>query len=160
MTLTATTRRSFGPAGLHNHSSRTLCLNASWRAIVPTRQLPAKMETTVSELKKATKATAEPTRATAHLPGLDIEIVHRRSRDGEAEQISINMQAVPSFEAFGRYVEAANPFAFWAQAAQLVWSPWLDLARTVSLPWGDAPQLPDARAEPGRRSEVKSRSPE
>jgi hypothetical protein len=111
------------------------------------------METTVSELKKATKATAEPTRATAHLPGLDIEIVHRRSRDGEAEQISINMQAVPSFEAFGRYVEAANPFAFRAQAAQLVWSPWLDLARA-------APQLPDARAEPGRRSEVKSRSPE
>jgi hypothetical protein len=63
----------------------------------------------VSELKKATKSTdVEPTRATAHLPGLDIEIVHRRSPGGEAEQISINMQAVPSFEAFGRLVALAG----------------------------------------------------
>ena len=36
-----------------------------------------------------------PTRATARLPGLDIEIIHRRSTSGEAEQISINLQAVP-----------------------------------------------------------------
>ncbi len=40
------------------------------------------------------------TRAIARLPGLDIEIVHRRSPGGDAEQISINLQAVPSF-AFG-----------------------------------------------------------
>jgi hypothetical protein len=59
--------------------------------------------------------------ATAHLPGLDIEITHRRSPEGDAEQISINLQAVPSFEAFGRYIEAANPFLFWAQAARLAW---------------------------------------
>jgi hypothetical protein len=39
------------------------------------------------------------TRATARLPGLDIEIVHRRSPGGDAEQISVNLQAVPSFEA-------------------------------------------------------------
>src|SRR5213083_1596951 len=44
--------------------------------------------------------------------GLDIEIVHRRSPDGEAEQLSINLQAAPSFEALGRVLEAANPFAF------------------------------------------------
>jgi hypothetical protein len=37
------------------------------------------------------------------LPGLDIEIIHRRSPSGDAEQISINLQAVPSFEAFGRF---------------------------------------------------------
>ena len=36
-------------------------------------------------------------RATAILPGLEIEIVHRRSPGGDAEQISINLQAVPSF---------------------------------------------------------------
>jgi hypothetical protein len=47
------------------------------------------------------------TRATAHLPGLEIEIVHRRAPGGDAEQISINLQAVPSFEAFGRFLEAA-----------------------------------------------------
>jgi hypothetical protein len=57
----------------------------------------------------------EPTRATARLPGLDIEIVYRRSSSGDAEQISINLQAVPSFEAFGRFVETANPFAFWTR---------------------------------------------
>jgi len=26
---------------------------------------------------------------------------------------------VPSFEAFGRFVESANAFAFWAQAMQM-----------------------------------------
>jgi hypothetical protein len=37
------------------------------------------------------------TRATARLPGLEIEIVHSRSPAADAEQISINLQAVPSF---------------------------------------------------------------
>jgi hypothetical protein len=37
-------------------------------------------------------------RATAHLPGLEIEIVHRRPADN-VEQISIDLQAAPSFEA-------------------------------------------------------------
>jgi hypothetical protein len=52
------------------------------------------------------------TRATAQLPGLNIEIVHRQSPSGDAEQISIHLQAMPSFEAFGRFLEDANPFAF------------------------------------------------
>jgi hypothetical protein len=58
------------------------------------------------------------TRATARLPGLDIEVIHRRSLNDEAEQVSINLQAMPSFEAFGRFLESANPFALWAQAVQ------------------------------------------
>ena len=68
------------------------------------------------------------TRATARLPGLDIEIVHRRSPGGDAEQISVNLQAVPSCEALGRFVESANPFAFWAQLGQMAWLPWLAAA--------------------------------
>jgi hypothetical protein len=77
----------------------------------------------------------ELTRATARLPGLDIEIIHRRSPSGDAEQISINLQAVPSFEAFGRFVESANPFAFWPKAVQMVWLPWLAvLPRSLPLP--------------------------
>jgi hypothetical protein len=52
------------------------------------------------------------TKATARLPGLNIEIVHRRSPSGDAEQISIHLQAMPSFEAFGRFLEDANPFLF------------------------------------------------
>ena len=74
------------------------------------------------------------TRATARLPGLEIEIVHRRLPGVEAEQISINLQAMPSFEAFGRFLETANPFAFWAQAVQMAWFPWLGAARTLTLP--------------------------
>lgn len=79
------------------------------------------------------------TRATARLPGLEIEIVHRRLPGVEAEQISINLQAMPSFEAFGQFLETANPFAFWAQAAQMAWFPWLGAARTLMLPWSIVP---------------------
>jgi hypothetical protein len=84
------------------------------------------------------------TRATAHLPGLDIEIIHRRSPSADAEQISINLQAVPSFEAVGRFLETAYPFVFWAQIAVLAWLPWLGAVGTLMLPWSVAsapPQL-------------------
>lgn len=70
-------------------------------------------------------AATDATRATARLPGLDIEIVHRRAVEGDAEQISVNLTAAPSLEAFGRALEAANPFGFWARVAQLAWQPWL-----------------------------------
>jgi hypothetical protein len=73
-------------------------------------------------------------RATARLPGLDIEIVHCRSPGGDAERISINLQAVPSFEAFGRFVEGANPFAFWAQAMQMAWLPCVQPPRPCCHP--------------------------
>ena len=81
------------------------------------------------------------TRATARLPGLDIEIVHRRSPGGDTEQISINLQAVPSFEALGRFVESANPFAFWAQAVQMAWLPWLAAAQAVLPPGLTLPRV-------------------
>ncbi len=63
------------------------------------------------------------TRATARLPGFDIEVVHRRAAN--AEQISVHLQAMPSFAAFSRFFESANPFAVWAEAAQLMWAPLL-----------------------------------
>ena len=57
----------------------------------------------MSEFKGATRRSdVDTTKASARLPGLDIDIIHRRSPDGEAEQISINLQAVPSFEVFCR----------------------------------------------------------
>ena len=52
------------------------------------------------------------TRTTARLPGLDIEVIHRRSLNHEAEQISINLLAMPSFEAFGRFLETASHLHF------------------------------------------------
>ncbi|HEY7661941.1 MAG TPA: hypothetical protein VH934_02335 [Xanthobacteraceae bacterium] len=92
---------------------------------------------------------SDATKASAHLPGLDIEIVHRRSPAGDAEQISINLQAVPSFEAFGRFLESANPFAFWAQAAQLAWWPWLAATRAATLPFQHAVPAPSAGQDDG-----------
>ena len=85
------------------------------------------------------------TRATAHLPGLDIEIVHRRSPGAEVEQISINLQAAPSFEAFGRFLETTNPFALWAQAAQLALFP--SRANALMVPLSGTPKLSQKKAE-------------
>ena len=61
------------------------------------------------------------TRASAHLPGLDIDIIHRQSPNGDWEQISINLRATPSFESFGHFAEVADPFTLWAQAARMMW---------------------------------------
>jgi hypothetical protein len=91
------------------------------------------------------------TRATARLPGLNIEIVHRQSPSGDAEQISIHLQAMPSFEAFGRFLEDTNPFAFWVQASRLAWLPWLEAARIALLPFSAAPSLPKAGGVPPRQ---------
>jgi hypothetical protein len=85
------------------------------------------------------------TRAVAHLPGLDIAIEHRRSPN--AETISIHLQAVPSFEAFGRYLEATNPFAFWMKAAQLAWMPWLYATPALALPEQTNTALPKPAAD-------------
>ncbi len=78
------------------------------------------------------------TRATASLPGLEIEIVHRRPQGDDVEALSINLKAIPSFEAFGRFLETANPFVFWAQtvqqAMQLAWLPRIG-SRTLMAPW-------------------------
>ncbi len=71
------------------------------------------------------KGDYDETRAVARLPHLDIEILHRRPWQGDEEQMVITVRAVPSFEAFGRFVEAANPLVFWARMTQLAWSPWL-----------------------------------
>jgi hypothetical protein len=87
------------------------------------------------------------TKATARLPGLKIEIVHRQSPSGDAEQISIHLQAMPSFEAFGRFLEDANPFAFWVQASRLAWLPWLEAARIALLPFSATPSLPKAGSD-------------
>jgi hypothetical protein len=54
-------------------------------------------------------------------------------------------------EAFGRYLEAANPFAFWAQAARLAWFPWLAVVRAV-MPPDVAPPLPSAGSDVVSRS--------
>jgi hypothetical protein len=80
-------------------------------------------------------------RASAHLPGLEVEIVHGRSADGDREQISITIQAMPSFAAFEQYLRAMNPFTLWVEAVRLAWAPWLPAAQ---LPFVDSPRLTNA----------------
>jgi hypothetical protein len=76
--------------------------------------------------------------ATARLPGLEVEVVHRRSPAGDRDEISISLQAVPSFDAFGSVLYAVNPFVFWAEATRLTW---LEAARALMLPSNAAPTL-------------------
>jgi hypothetical protein len=67
------------------------------------------------------------------------------------------MQAVPSFEAFGQLLQAANPFAFWAQAAKLVWFPWLGAASTLTLPRASTPpMLSPGHTESGTQERSRS----
>ena len=65
------------------------------------------------------------TRATARLPNLDIEILHRRPWEGNEEQLVVMLRAVPSFEAVGRWLEASNPLLVWSRMMQAAWSPWV-----------------------------------
>ena len=84
------------------------------------------------------------TRASARLPGLDVDIIHRQSPNGDWEQVSINLRATPSFEALGRSFEIADPFTLWAQTARLMWMPWLLAAQTMGLPDDRPRALPSA----------------
>jgi hypothetical protein len=88
------------------------------------------------------------TKAAARLPNLDIEIVHSRSPAGDAERITISLQAAPSFEAFGRFLEATNPFLFWMRFAQTAWTPWLG-ASAARLPSRNFGRLPATAEFPG-----------
>jgi len=81
------------------------------------------------------------TKTTARLPNLDIEIVHSRSPAGDAERLTISLQAAPTFEAFGRFLEATNPFLFWMRFAQTAWTPWLGIA-AAKLPPTNFARLP------------------
>jgi len=88
----------------------------------------------------------EETRASARLPHLDIDIVHRRSPAGDAEQVLITLQAVPSFQAFGQFLEAANPFEFWARLAETAWAPWLKAVEAWSMLPGASRRLTGTNA--------------
>jgi hypothetical protein len=52
-------------------------------------------------------------------------------------------------EAFGRFLETTNPFALWAQAAQLALFPWLGAASALMVPLSVTPKLSQKKAESG-----------
>ncbi|MGQ0445041.1 MAG: hypothetical protein ACT4O2_07940 [Beijerinckiaceae bacterium] len=99
------------------------------------------------------------TKATVQLPNLDIEIMRSRSPAGDAERLTISLIAAPSFEAFGRYLEATNPFLFWMRFAQTAWTPWLgayaerlpskNSSRQLATPELAGPVLPSSREGEG-----------
>jgi hypothetical protein len=79
----------------------------------------------------------EETRATARLPHLDVEILHRRLPESDAELLAISLHATPSFAAFARQFDAQatlwpwlalNPWLGWQQLLEAAWRPWLALA--------------------------------
>ena len=88
------------------------------------------------------KSPYDETRATARLPTLDIEILHRRPWEGNEEQIVVMLRAVPSFEAFGRLLEASNPLLVWTRMMEAAWSPWVSGLTTAFSPSVRPPSLP------------------
>jgi hypothetical protein len=96
----------------------------------------------ISETTYGRQSEMDSTKASARLPGVDIDILHQRSPTGEWEQISINLRATPSFKALGNLSEVADPFAFWLRAARLMWMPWLLTAQTMMLSDGQPRTLP------------------
>ena len=82
------------------------------------------------------------TRATARLPNLDIEILHRRPWEGNEEQLVVMLRAVPSFEAFGRWLAVSNPLLVWTRMMEAAWSPWVHGLATARSPSLKPPSLP------------------
>ncbi len=96
----------------------------------------------------------EETRAVGRLPHLDVEIVRRSLPEQEAEQLTISLRASPSFDAFGRYLDAQlplwpwlalNPFVIWQRMLRQAWQPWLvtgraEPAQTVAGPKRPPPE--------------------
>ncbi len=65
------------------------------------------------------------------------------------------LQALPSFEAFGRFLETANPLAFWVQAVQMAWLSWFGAARDLMLPYNVA----QAQLKPPGSQSLNTKAP-
>lgn len=79
------------------------------------------------------------TRAVAELPQLNIEVIHRRARAADADELLISVRAAPSFEAVGDYLRGPMvwpwmmmaPVLIWQQAMRQALTPWLPAAREI-----------------------------
>ena len=97
--------------------------------------------------------------ARAELPNLDIEIMHRRLPDEQAEYLAISLRATPSFGAVARVLEAGGPptwpwlamapFAVWTRMMQAAWAPWLAVGpRPLEGTRGEILPAPDREGPP------------
>lgn len=78
------------------------------------------------------------TKATARLPGLDIELKRRVDAQEGAEYVSVTLRATPSLDAFaGALQPMALPLALWQSwfaMAQAFWQPFLPAGSERSSP--------------------------
>jgi hypothetical protein len=73
------------------------------------------------------------TRAVAHLPSLDIEILHRQEEDSET--LTVSLRAVPGFEAVGAWLDPLRLCGAWLRLNPwLAGNPWLPPAEPRHLP--------------------------
>jgi hypothetical protein len=81
------------------------------------------------------------TRIVGNLPGMRVEITHRRDPDGQAEHMSIDLTATPSLRAAEGLMGSLpvmmalsrHPLAAWAGLAGALMAPWMALAK--ANPW-------------------------
>jgi len=74
------------------------------------------------------------TKATARLPGLDIELKHRIDAAEGAEYLSLNLRAAPSLEAVGASLQPAALMSL-AMLPVSLWQGWFDMAQAFWQPF-------------------------
>ncbi|HEX2116508.1 MAG TPA: hypothetical protein VHM01_19040 [Alphaproteobacteria bacterium] len=85
------------------------------------------------------------TKATARLPGLDIELKRRVDAEEGSEYVSVSLRGIPSLGAFGA---ALQPTALTSLASLpfSLWQSWFDMAQAFWRPFlpqgSDRPRLP------------------
>ncbi|HYD97914.1 MAG TPA: hypothetical protein VEH84_00900 [Alphaproteobacteria bacterium] len=78
------------------------------------------------------------TRATAALPGMTIDILHRRAADGQSEAVSVTLTATPDFKSALPMLDRSG-----MPALAMLWAqPWLTVVETMWGPWMRAAGLP------------------
>jgi len=89
------------------------------------------------------------TRAVAELPQLNIEVVRRRARAADADELLISLRAAPSFEAVGDYLRGPAVWPWLMMAPVLIWQ---QAMRQALTPWLPVPPQIDSRREPAAPS--------
>jgi hypothetical protein len=67
------------------------------------------------------------------------KVARWRALASDAEHLSINLKAMPSFNTVGRAFQATNPFEVWMRLVEFIWLPWLTAARASMLRWTALP---------------------
>jgi hypothetical protein len=75
----------------------------------------------------------ETTRALAHLPSLDVELVHDRTEDGSAERLAIRLTGRPDLKSAAKLIE--RDLLPNLMALQPVWALQQEMWRRTMQPW-------------------------